>query len=276
MLSALEPVFTRIGAAGARALRVHAVRARPARPEIPFPVVLVHGAIISGRYMRPTLRRLGLHAECWAPDLPGQGRSSTPPRQLDLPEYAEALVAWMDSVGLERALLVGNSFGSQVIAHVAERHPERALGLVLVGPTVDMRARRFLAQVWRVLVDAFHERFSLWLLELADMIRMGPVRMAAMVRVTLADRIEEVLPGVRAPVLVVRGELDTLSQPDWCAYLAGLARAPAVIEVPGASHGLNYDAPEALTAIVLAFARELASSVTPATGAAPATPAIRG
>lgn len=265
MPSDFDTTYTRIGAAGARALRVHAVRARPARPALPFPVVLVHGAIISGRYMRPTLRRVGRHADCWAPDLPGHGRSDTPPRQLDLPGYAEALVAWMDTVGIERALLVGNSFGCQVIAHAAARHPGRAVGLVLVGPTVDARERRFFAQTWHVVRDAFHERFSLWLLELADMMRVGPVRMVAMVRATLADRIEDVLPAVRVPVRVVRGELDTLSRLDWCTQLAELAHAPPVIEVPNGSHGLNYDDPESLTAIVLAFARELAA--TPETAA---------
>ena len=260
MSNEFETRYTRIGAPGAHALRVHAVRARPAHPELPFPVVLVHGDIISGRYMRPTARRLGAHVDCWVPDLPGHGRSDTPPRQLDLPAYADALVAWMDAVGIERALLAGNSFGCQVLAHVGVRHPDRAVGLMLVGPTVDQRARSVAGQTWRIVRDAFHERFSLWLLELADMIRVGPVRMAAMARATLDDHIEKVLPGVRVPVRVVRGEKDTLSPREWAAHLAELAHAPPPIEVAGGSHGLNYDAPEALTAIVLAFARELAAT----------------
>ena len=258
----LDSVFTRVGA-----LRLHAVHAAPPRPSLALPVVMVHGAIISGRYMRPTVRLLAAHVDCWAPDLPGHGKSDTPPRQLDMPGYADALAGWMDAVGIPRALLVGNSFGCQVLAHFAVRHPGRAAGLVLTGPTVDARARSAVAQAWRIFRDAFHERFSLWLIELAEMARVGPFRMVAMLRATLDDRIEAVLPRVRVPVRVVRGEKDTLSPREWAAHLATIAGAPPLIEVPGAAHGLNYDAPAALAAIVLEFARELAPAPIPATRA---------
>jgi pimeloyl-ACP methyl ester carboxylesterase len=240
------------------------VHARPARPTgaLPgaLPVVLVHGYVISGRYMRPTLRRVAAHAACWAPDLPGHGRSDTPAEVPDVPGYADALVAWMDAAGLARAVLAGNSLGAQVVAHAAARHPGRVAGIVLIGPTVDTRARTAAAQAWRLARDAIGERFSLWLLELADMLRVGPRRMVAMARVTLADRIEVTLPAVRArgvPVLVVRGEHDPLAPGDWTAHLAALAGAPPVVVVPGAAHGVNYDEPEALAAILLEFARGL-------------------
>ena len=252
----IESIFTRIDS-----LRVHAAHARPPAPAAPAalpPVVLVHGYAISGHYMRPMLERLAHAVDCWAPDLPGHGRSETPPRPLDVPGYADALVAWMTAVGLDRALLVGNSLGCQVIAHVAVRHPERVVGLVLTAPTVDAKARNAWAQAWGLLRDAFHERFSLWLLEVVEMLRVGPFRMAAMARATLADRIELVLPSVRVPVRVVRGEVDPMVPQEWAEQVARLAHAPPPIVVPGAAHGVNYDAPDALAAIVLRFAHELA------------------
>ena len=246
-----------------QSLRMHALHARPAATssQLALPIVLVHGAIISSRYMRPTLQRLAAHVECWAPDLPGHGRSATPAQPLDVPAFADALAAWMDVAGIPRALLVGNSFGCQVLAHLGVRHPDKVAGLVLTGPTVDARARSASAQAWRIVRDAFHERFSLWLLELVDMARVGPFRMIAILRATLNDRIEATLPGVRAPIRVVRGELDTLSPQQWDEHLAELANAEPLIVVPGAAHGLNYDAPDALTDIVLRFAHELAAEV---------------
>jgi pimeloyl-ACP methyl ester carboxylesterase len=225
------------------------------------PVVLVHGYVISARYMRPVLARIGREVDCWAPDLPGHGRSATPAQALDVPGYADALVAWMDAVGLARALLVGHSLGCQVVAHVAVRHPGRVAGLVLVGPTVDARARSAGAQAWRLVRDAFHERFSLWLLELMDIVRVGPRRMVAMARATLEDRIEAVLPAVRAPVRVVYGEHDPLVPPGWAARVAALAQAPPPTVVLEAAHGVNYDAPGELAAIVLRFAHELRAGV---------------
>jgi pimeloyl-ACP methyl ester carboxylesterase len=252
LLPSIRSVVTPVGA-----LRLHAAHARPAHPVVALPVVLVHGYVISGRYMRPTLRRVAREADCWAPDLPGHGRSSTPPAVLDVAGYADALAAWMEAVGLARAVLVGNSLGCQIVARAAVRHPARVAGLVLAGPTVDARARSIGAQLWRLSRDALRERPSLWFLELADLLRVGPRRALAMARMTVADRIEGALPEVRCPVRVVRGELDPLVSQPWAVRIAAAAGAPPPIVIRGAAHGVNYDAPEALARIVLDFAREL-------------------
>ena len=50
-----------------------------------------------------------------------------------------ALSAWMEGIGVERATLVGNSMGCQVIAELAACHPERVERAVLQGPTMDPR-----------------------------------------------------------------------------------------------------------------------------------------
>lgn len=248
-------------------LRLHATHAAPAgNPAVDLPVVLVHGFVISNRYMRPTLRRVALAAECWAPDLPGHGRSDTPRTPCSVPGYADALLDWMTAAGIPRALLVGNSLGCQVIAHAAAKAPGRVAGLVLAGPTVDARARTVRAQVGRLLRDALRERPSLWLLELLDLLRVGPRRVVAMIRATLADRIEAVLPEVAAagiPTLVVRGEHDPLVPDDWAARVAALAGAGPPVVIAGAPHGVNYDAPEALATLVLAFAARVAAHDAP-------------
>jgi len=46
---------------------------------------------------------------------------------FDVPELADALVAWMEATSLAHVALRGNSFGCQVIADLAARHP-RAKG----------------------------------------------------------------------------------------------------------------------------------------------------
>jgi 2-hydroxy-6-oxonona-2,4-dienedioate hydrolase len=75
-------------------------------------VVLVHGLVVSSRYMVPTAERLTSHCRVFAPDLPGFGRNEKPPRALDVAGLSDALSAWMGELGLERAALVGNSFGT--------------------------------------------------------------------------------------------------------------------------------------------------------------------
>jgi len=105
------------------------------------PIVLVHGMIISSRYMVPTAIELAPLCPVYAVDLPGYGDSVKPRAILRLTELADALAGWMDAMRFPSAHLVANSFGCQVLAEFALRHVERVDRLVFQGPTVDPNAR---------------------------------------------------------------------------------------------------------------------------------------
>jgi 2-hydroxy-6-oxonona-2,4-dienedioate hydrolase len=89
--------------------------------------------------MVPTLSQLAPHYHLYAPDLPGFGKSDKPPHALNVCELSDSLAAWIGEIGLQRATLVGNSFGCQVIVDLAVRHPERVKRTVLQGPTMNPR-----------------------------------------------------------------------------------------------------------------------------------------
>ena len=137
------------------------------------PVVLVHGLVVSGRYMVPLFDELAPFHDVYAPDLPGFGRSEGPARALDVVGLADALAAWMRAVGLRRAVLVGNSMGCQVIAWLALRHPGLVEKVALQGPTMDPGARSPLRQTWRLLLDTPRESPSLIAIEGLDLVRAG-------------------------------------------------------------------------------------------------------
>ena len=231
-----------------RGLELHArVSAEPAAGAPPL--VLVHGLGVSSRYLMPVARRLAADFAVVAPDLPGHGRSDAPPRALGVPELADALLAWMDAVGLARPALLGNSLGCQVLIDLAARRPERVGPLVLVGPTIDRHHRTLPAQLARLVATGLFERPSLLPLLLLDYGRMLR-RVPGEVRAAFDDRPEEKAPRVRAPALVVRGAHDLLATPRWARELATLLGSDAVRVVPGAGHALNFSAPDALAAIV--------------------------
>ena len=98
------------------------------------PVVHVHGFAISGAYLMPTARVLAGRRVNVVPDLPGYGRSERRDRVLDIPALAEALVAVLDALDLDQAVLVGNSMGCPIGLEVAYAAPERVHSLVLVSP----------------------------------------------------------------------------------------------------------------------------------------------
>lgn len=218
-----------------------------------LPVVLVHGYGVSGRYMVPIARRIAAERPVWVPDLPGHGRSEKPQRTLDVPGLAQALQSFLDAVGVPRAAFLANSMGCQTVAELAVRHPETVDRLIFVGPTADPRARTLRQHLPRFLRAAFEERPSLIPIVIADYLRAGPRRIVGELRAMFADRIEEKLPRISAPALVVYGERDFFVPPRWAAEVARLLRTDRLFAVPRAGHALNYSAPDELMRLIGPF-----------------------
>jgi pimeloyl-ACP methyl ester carboxylesterase len=217
-------------------------------------VVLVHGVAVSSRYLEPLAEHLAPRARVYLPDLPGYGRSDRPPGgDLDVPELADALLAWMERVGLDRPHLIGNSFGCQVIAVLAARHPDRVGRLVLQGPTVDPHARSLWRQALRWLAVLPFERPSEGLVLARDVWDLGPRRAMDLIREALRDPIEQKLPLIRAETLVVRGSQDVIVPQDWADEAARLLPNGRLVVVDGAAHTINYSQPGRLTDVVWPF-----------------------
>jgi len=205
--------------------------------------------------MIPLAERLAHYRPVYAPDLPGFGRSDHPARPLDIPGLADALASWMRVSGIERAALLGNSLGCQVIADLALRYPERAERLVLVGPTMDQRGRNVLEQTRRLLAAAPYDRPSLVGVQLRDIWSAGLRETLQTTRYALEDAIEAKLPRLALPALVVRGARDPIAPQAWVEQVASLLPRARLCVIPG-GHALNYSKPEALLETMLPFLGE--------------------
>jgi pimeloyl-ACP methyl ester carboxylesterase len=228
--------------------------------EAPSPspvVVLVHGLGVSSRYMIPTIRALASDCRVCAPDLPGFGRSAGPRDALDIPQLADALDSWLDAVDLGAPdVLLGNSMGCQILVDLAVRYPARVRRLVLVGPTMDSHARTAPRQLARLALDSVREAPSQPFVVAYDYVLFGFRRFRQTFHHALADRVEDKLPRVLAPTLVVRGERDPIASQRWVAeFTARLPRGRMAV-VPGAAHSVNYMAADALADLVRGFLRE--------------------
>jgi 2-hydroxy-6-oxonona-2,4-dienedioate hydrolase len=238
--SALRTVWTEV-----RGARMHAVAIGTGTP-----VVLVHGYGVSGAYMLPLARSLSGTFSAFVPDLPGQGKSEQLRGAISLAEHADSLGAWVDANELVRPAFVANSMGCQVVTELAVRRPELVGPMVLVGPTVDPARRARRHQLFSALRDSAREPFSLIALAARDDLAAGPRVLLSTARAVLADRIEERLPLIEQPTVVVHGDQDAFVGREWAERVAALLPRGRLQVVPGEPHAVHYTRPELVAALV--------------------------
>jgi pimeloyl-ACP methyl ester carboxylesterase len=255
----LRRAWTSVALPGAsRPLRLHARLAIDAGATQP-PVVLVHGYGVSSRYFVPLAARLAPTLRVFAPDLPGHGDSESADAPLSVPRLAAALDAWMEAWDLREAVLVGQSMGGQIATELAIRAPGRVAGLVLVAPTVDPHARSARQQIARAARTAFAERPLLDTWAALDYVRAGPRLIVRELRHMLAHRLEELLPALDVPTRVVCGAHDRITPRAWAESVAARLGGAPLVTVPDVAHAVQYDAPEAVAAVVRELVAEVAA-----------------
>jgi 2-hydroxy-6-oxonona-2,4-dienedioate hydrolase len=220
------------------------------------PVVLVHGYGLSGAYMLPLARALAGSCTAYAPDLPGQGKSDALREGLGISALADVLGGWMEAAGLGRPLVVANSFGCQIVTDLAVRRPLRVGPLVLVGPTIDPAQRRARRQLAAAMRDSAREPFSLLAIAARDNAQTGIGPLLATARFALRDRIEERLPELAQPTVVVWGERDGFVGRAWAERVAALLPRGRLVVVPGEPHAVHYTRPAVVADVVLELLAE--------------------
>ena len=103
-------------------------------------VVLLHGLLMPRRMQQPLARAMaaqGLHVVTL--DLLGHGRSDQPadPLVYSMTSFGEQVVALLDHLGAEQAVIGGTSLGANVSLEVAVIAPERVKGLIVEMPVLN-------------------------------------------------------------------------------------------------------------------------------------------
>lgn len=96
-------------------------------------VVFTHGATIDHHEWDATLPLVGEHFRVLAWDMRGHGLSR--PARFGIPEAVADLLAILDDLQVEQAVLVGHSLGGNLHQEVVFHHPERVTALICLGCT---------------------------------------------------------------------------------------------------------------------------------------------
>jgi pimeloyl-ACP methyl ester carboxylesterase len=109
-------------------------------------MILIHGFASSNLVWSKVLLELAEQGfRVIAPDLLGYGYSAKP-RDLEytIGRQAKMVVGLMEDLGIERASIVGSSYGGAVAATIALDHPSMVEKLALVGAVTNNRPTRYM------------------------------------------------------------------------------------------------------------------------------------
>ena len=97
------------------------------------PLVLVHGYLGGSAQWADQLAAFAATHDVIAPDLPGFGQAAALPGPTSIPDFAAAIMGFIDRLGVGTFTLLGHSMGGMIAQEIAARHAGRVDALVLYG-----------------------------------------------------------------------------------------------------------------------------------------------
>jgi pimeloyl-ACP methyl ester carboxylesterase len=229
-------------------------RESPNPPDAPV-MMHLHGFGLSGRYLLPTAEALAEEFHTLVPDLPGFGRSGNAIEPLDVTELAHAAAAFLDTQGIEKVTLVGNSMGCPVICEFGYKYPQRLERAILVSPAGGVNNQPMPRALRQLSHDGLREPVRLLRVVVPDYLRFGVPSTFRMFRALTQFPTLDRLLALDKPTLVVAGTRDPL--------MPGPARIREVSEqmehrvvfvaIDGAAHAINFSHPGELSNVIRQF-----------------------
>jgi len=230
-------------------------------------VLLVHGFPLNRCMWQAQLQPLAEAGfRVVAPDLRGFGESGVPAGGYSMDRFADDLIALLDALKIERAVVGGMSMGGYILMNLLERYPQRVSAACFVATKSaaddeEGRARRtsLAAQAESLGANPIIKTFA-ELLFAPDTALSRPeliAQVTAWMRSThpsalaggllaMRDRKDytSLLPGFRQPALVVAGSEDHAASPNALeVFRAGLPNCRART-IAGAGHMVNLEQAE--------------------------------
>ncbi len=212
-------------------------------------VLLLHGwGADAGSWSPVTNDLLRRGCEVLALDFPGFGKSDLPPRPWGVPDYARNLRELLLQTGFHPTDVIAHSFGGRVAIVLAATWPEMVRRMMLVA-SAGIRMQSPRVRLIRALTRTIRAVFSLPGLSLfrgrvqealnrrfasSDYLQAGALR-PTFSKVVGQD-LREYAARIKAPTLLVWGELDTETPLAQARVLESLIPDSGLVVFPGAGH----------------------------------------
>jgi len=255
------------------------------------PVVLLHGLGATAASLLPLQWELARDHRVEAPDLPGFGDSAKPRGAYDAAFFLRWLSDYLDVLGIDRCVLVGNSLGGRVAIEAGLALPDRVRALVLLCPAPAFRRVRQLVPLVRLLpsdlarlptrlphalvVEAVRSMMSVpdrlpptWYDAGADEFQRvwrSPAARRAFLAAARQIYLEQAygergfwdrLPSLAVPSLFIWGDRDRLVPSSFARHVAAALPSAASIVLEDCGHVPQMELPDATAALVRGFLAE--------------------
>lgn len=238
------------------------------------PVVFVHGAGGTHQHWLYQVRDLNSPDRgdqprplTYAVDLPGHGRSAGAGRE-SIQAYGDWLVAFLDALEVQRAILVGHSMGGAIALDVALRQPQRVAGLGLVATGARLKVAPTILEGILTEHQAAVHLICDWAFgpeAPPELVRLGRRQMGQVPAAVLygdfvacdAFDVCDRLSHITAPTLVLCGTRDRMTPVKYSTYLREHIPGASLQQVEGAGHMVMIERPQATVRALAAFAGTL-------------------
>lgn len=244
-------------------------------------VLLLHGFADSWRSFGPVLEHLPASIHAFALTQRGHGDASKPAAGYHIRDFAADVAAFLDAVHIRAAVIAGHSMGSAVAQRFAIDHPERTLGLVLVGASASLRGNPGARQFWESTISKLTDPVDPgFLRQFAEGMLVKPLPQATFEtalqesqkvpayvwKAAFESRFQtedsegdysQQLGQIKTPTLIVWGDQDArYPRSDQEALTAAIPGARLIV-YPGAGHLLHWEQPDRFATDLAAFANRL-------------------
>ena len=232
------------------------------------PVLLLHAIADSWHAFEPVLAHLPNSIHAFALTQRGHGDASRPAAGYRVHDFATDLAAFMDAIQLQAAVIAGGSSGGFVARRFAIDHPERTLGLVLLGSPANLRDKPGVRELWAKLTDpvdlGFVREFAASTLAqpvpqaffetiVQESLKVPAFVWRATIEGLIADDSFGELHTIKAPTLIIWGDQDAILPRSDQEALAAAIPGSRLVVYPGAGHAFYWEDPGRVASDLVAF-----------------------
>lgn len=223
-------------------------------------VLLIHALGLNWRMWEVVMTRLSAGRRVFAYDIRGHGWAAGSPSPFTMNDTADDLLGVLDALGLDRAHIVGLSYGGGIAQNAAVRSPERFASMALLATTdhpfaafegrarsgeVDGMAAQIVPSLTRwytppaLAVNDWPVRYAR-----ECILRGDPTDWAAAWRAFKGIDVQNRLDAFEPPTLVLCGELDASCPPEIMAPIAERISSARYEELTGVPHMMSLERPD--------------------------------